>query len=123
VDPALQTARYVNLTTFRKDGREVATPVWFAALEGKLYAYTLRDAGKLKRIRANGRVRVAPCDVRGRIHGKWSDGTGRIVTDAALIARAYGAFPDKYGWLYRLSSILSKLSGKYPRRVMMELSV
>ncbi|HEX7928898.1 MAG TPA: PPOX class F420-dependent oxidoreductase, partial [bacterium] len=79
MDSALVKAQFINLVTFRKDGREVPTPVWFAELDGKLYAYTLREAGKLKRIRANGRVKVAPCDMRGKVLGSWSVGSGKII--------------------------------------------
>jgi hypothetical protein len=53
---------YINLTTFRKIGQEVPTPVWFAEMDGKLYVFTGAQTGKAKRIRANGRARVAPSD-------------------------------------------------------------
>src|SRR5262245_53716852 len=123
MDPALRTASFINLVTFRKDGREVPTPVWFAELDGKLYSYTLSEAGKLKRIRANGKVKVAPCDMRGKVQGSWSAGSGRIVEDPAHLKRIYAAFPAKYGWQYWVGTLFSRLSGKFPRRVMVELSV
>lgn len=123
MDAAFQSAKYINLVTFRKDGREVATPVWFVALDQKLFAYSLQEAGKLKRIRATKRIKVAPCDMRGHVMGNWSDGTGRIVEDSGVRELAYAAFPLKYGIMYRLASLLSWLSGKYSRRVMMELTV
>lgn len=60
------TAKYVQLTTFRKDGTPVATPLW-AALDGdKLVMWTVTDSWKVKRIRRNPEVLVQACDARGK---------------------------------------------------------
>jgi PPOX class probable F420-dependent enzyme len=80
--------KYLNLETFRKSGQGVSTPVWFAAdpsasLDSgaaKLYIYTTGNAGKVKRIRNNDHVRVAPCDMRGKLLGEWKDARAEIVT-------------------------------------------
>ena len=85
---SLQGHKYLNLETFRKNGQGVRTPVWFAAdpsasLDSgaaKLYIYTTGNAGKLKRIRNNPHVRVAPCDLRGKLLGEWIDAQAEIVT-------------------------------------------
>ena len=61
----LEGHKNINLTTFRKSGNEVPTPVWFVVLEGKLYVRTEASSGKVKRIRNNGRVEPAPSTVRG----------------------------------------------------------
>jgi PPOX class probable F420-dependent enzyme len=69
--------KYLNLETFKKDGTGVKTPVWFAAdpslsldsNDAKLYAYTVGVSGKVKRIRNNLRVKIAPCDMRGKVLG------------------------------------------------------
>ena len=71
--------KYLNLETYRKNGKAVATPVWFAQDGGVLYIYSLADAGKVKRIRNNPRVRVAPCDMRGKLEGEWVEARARIV--------------------------------------------
>jgi hypothetical protein len=73
---AFEGKRYLNLETYRKTGRGVRTPVWFAASpaeagDPKLYVYSAADAGKAKRIRRTGVVRIAPCDARGRPTGAW----------------------------------------------------
>ena len=57
--------RYLNLETYRKTGQPVATPLWFAVDRGVIYAYSLATAGKVKRIRNNPKVRIAPCDGAG----------------------------------------------------------
>jgi uncharacterized protein len=81
---------YLNLETFKKNGEGVKTPVWFAADPAsdlasdaaRLYAYSTGDSGKVKRIRNNGRARIAPCDLRGNLLGEWVDARAEIVTGA-----------------------------------------
>jgi len=80
--------KYLNLETFKKNGEGVKTPVWFAAdpsasldsSEAKLYVYTIGVSGKVKRIRNNNRVRIAPCNARGSLLGPWVDARAEIVT-------------------------------------------
>jgi PPOX class probable F420-dependent enzyme len=60
-------ANYVSLTSYRKDGTGVSTPVWIAPGEGKLYFFSEVAAYKVKRIRRNSAVTLQPCDVRGRL--------------------------------------------------------
>jgi uncharacterized protein len=72
--------KYINLETFRKTGVGVQTPVWFAEENGTLYLYTLVDSGKIKRIRNNPRVRIAPSDIRGELLGEWTDARARILS-------------------------------------------
>ncbi len=82
--------KYLNLETFKRSGDGVKTPVWFAAepsasLESsgaKLYVYTIGVSGKLKRIRNNPRVKVAPCNLRGDVRGDWAEARAEIVTGA-----------------------------------------
>ncbi|WP_067856473.1 PPOX class F420-dependent oxidoreductase [Nocardia shimofusensis] len=77
------TADYVMLTTFRKDGTPVGTPVWAAADQGKLYVWTVTDSWKVKRLRRDPAVRVQACDARGKkLSGPVIEGTGRVL-DAA----------------------------------------
>ena len=69
----LDRANYLNLATYRRSGQEVRTPVWFAGTGAPYYLFSAGDAGKVKRIRANGRARVVTCDARGGITGEWFD--------------------------------------------------
>src|SRR5262245_22178973 len=94
----LDRYRYMSLATYRVSGAEVATPVWFAAVDGTLYVFTAGDSGKVKRLRRSSRARIAPCDARGTPHGAWRDATATLVTDASVIARAQAALQKKYGW-------------------------
>ena len=108
-------ARYVSLTTFRKDGSGVATPVWFAVDGSELFIVSDADAWKVKRIRREGRVNVAVCDVRGRIapDALRADGTARVLDETqtqkvrALIARKY--MMSRLGnWLVRVFHLRKK---------------
>jgi len=116
-------ASYVSLATFRRNGRAVETPVWLALHDERFYVFTAGDSGKVKRLRNDPHIRVAACTARGRITGPWSDGTARIVSDAATLEAAYGALRAKYGWQLAITDLLSRLSGRYARRLMLELDL
>ena len=84
--PALADAEFMLLTTFRQAGKPVPTPVWFAQLGDRLYVTTLGQAGKAKRLRANGRAWVAPCTAIGQILGPGHAAQGRVLPPAAFPA-------------------------------------
>ncbi len=123
MSPDLRSARYINLATYRRDGRAVETPVWAVSIGELLYCYTEGNAGKVKRVRATGRVRVAPGDARGRVLGDWHEGRGRVVEEPDLRRRVYEALAIKYGWVYRVLTLFAMLSGGYARRSVLELQV
>jgi PPOX class probable F420-dependent enzyme len=116
-------SRYVALTTYRRDGRPVTTPVWAVPLQGKLYVVTARTTGKARRLAAASRVRFAPCNSSGRrIRGEWQEGTGRIVPDEARRQEALAALQRKYGWQMALANLVFRLRGVYHDRVVLELT-
>ena len=78
----LDRHRYVSLATFRRNGTEVATPVWFADADGQLYVFTAGDSGKVKRLRRSSRARIAPCDARGGSAGRGRTRPRSSSTDA-----------------------------------------
>src|SRR2546428_10696923 len=92
----LDQHRYMALSTFRRSGAEVATPVWFAEAGGRLYVFTAGDSGKGKRLRHSSRARVAPSDARGRVQGGWRGGAPRLARGPAGVGRgpAGGAGED-----------------------------
>jgi PPOX class probable F420-dependent enzyme len=75
----LPHSQYVSLTTFRRTGAPVATPVWAAPDGESLIVWTRADSGKVKRLRHTSRVTVAPCDVRGRVQAPPVDGVATFV--------------------------------------------
>jgi uncharacterized protein len=92
--------RYISLATFRKPGVPIYTPIWFAEEDDKIYFMTNSKLGKVKRIRNNPQVKIAPCTLRGKIIGPEFSATARILPaeNATRIRRAINA---KY-WLARL---------------------
>jgi PPOX class probable F420-dependent enzyme len=104
---ALRGQKYLNLETFKKNGQGVKTPVWFAAdptadlsaTDARLYAYTIGESGKVKRIRNNVRARIAPCDMRGNLLGAWVDATAHLITGAE--AEQADALLNKKYWPWK----------------------
>ncbi len=120
---ALDREAYLSLETFRRNGTGVKTPVWFAARNGRLYIFTEASSWKVKRLRNDSRIRVAPCSVRGRVQGDWIEGTGRRIDEPALVETAYEALLQKYGWQMRLTNLLSRLTGRIDKRAILELEL
>lgn len=119
----LDRHRYLNLATFRRSGAEVTTPVWFAAVDGKLYVFTAGESGKVKRLRHSSRARIAPADAQGRVRGAWRDASARLVTERGAIERAHAALRAKYTWQMRLGDLFSRLAGRAARRAWIEIAV
>jgi uncharacterized protein len=106
IPAAISGQKYISLATFRKNGEKVATPVWFGEQGDKLYVMTRSDMGKIKRIRNNPRVTVAPCTMRGKVTGPESAAVARILPLEEQ-AHARQTVNRKY-WLARLTSPFSK---------------
>ena len=117
------TEKYVSLATYRRNGVEVKTPVWIAELAGRYYVFSAGDAGKIKRIRATPRVRLAACDVRGKVRSAWSEGRARIVLDPALIMGVRKALRRKYGLLMLLTDVMATMTGRMRRRAYIEIEL
>jgi len=104
----LGAEKYILLTTFRKDGRAVPTPVWAVRDGDALAVWSAADAGKVKRIRRSGDVTVAPCDVRGRPHGE-AVAAHAVLCDPAGTRRVRDLIKRKYRLIGRLSLLGSRL--------------
>jgi PPOX class probable F420-dependent enzyme len=100
--------KYLNLESVKRDGTPVQTPVWFAEDQGVLYVYTLANAGKVKRIRHNPRIRIAPCTMRGTVIGPWVAAEATIV-DATIAAHGHALLRHKYGWMKGVGDLYSRL--------------
>lgn len=88
---------YMNLETFRRSGQGVKTPVWFVQDGTSLRVWTFAGAGKIKRIRREGSVRVVPSDASGNPLGEWvnahacaDDSHESIQYVAQLMRKKYG---------------------------------
>ncbi|MYW20396.1 PPOX class F420-dependent oxidoreductase [Streptomyces sp. SID2955] len=104
----LGSGKYLLVTSFRKNGTPVATPVWVVRDDDALGVWTTADSWKVKRIRRHPGVLVGPCDVRGNPTGDQSPATAEI-TDPATTARYRTLIARKYGILGRLTLLGSRL--------------
>ena len=106
IPPEIHGQKYISLTTFRKNGADISTPVWFGEDNGKLYVMTRSDSGKYKRIRNNSKVQISPCSIRGKVKGPQFSATARILPPEEW-AHAKKAIHQKY-WLARVPFLWSK---------------
>jgi PPOX class probable F420-dependent enzyme len=122
---ALSDASFVSLTTFRKTGVGVSTPVWIARDGADLIVTTPRTSGKVKRLRNDPRVTLVPCDRRGRV----ADGAtvleaeAHIVSDADTVERLGRVFLRKYRLEYRAFMVIERIVSRGDRtRVMLRIA-
>jgi uncharacterized protein len=106
IPSTIRGQKYISLSTFRKNGVKVSTPVWFGEDGDKLYVMTRSDMGKTKRVRNNPQVRVAPCTIRGKVTGPEVAAVARILPPEDH-AHARQTINRKY-LLARLTSIFSR---------------
>ncbi|MFD6419969.1 PPOX class F420-dependent oxidoreductase [Streptomyces sp. NPDC060194] len=104
----LGAGKYLLVSTYKKDGTAVPTPVWVVRDGDGLGVWTTAGSWKVKRIRRRADVLVGPCDVRGRPTGDQVPGTAEIL-DASRTAAYRGLLARKYGILGRLTLLGSKL--------------
>ncbi|GHE06100.1 PPOX class F420-dependent oxidoreductase [Streptomyces alanosinicus] len=104
----LGSGKYLLVTSYRKNGTPVATPVWVVRDGDALGVWTVADSFKVKRIRRRPDVLVGPCDLRGNPTGEQRPATARLV-DAATTARYRNLLARKYGIVGRLTLLGSRL--------------
>jgi uncharacterized protein len=106
---ALAGEKYISLTTFKKDGTAVATPVWVVSDDGRrLLVWTGPDTWKVKRLRRDPRVVVAASDYHGRVRGESVEGVGRLL-DIPQGSLVEPLLDRKYGLMRRLLGVFNRL--------------
>ena len=103
---------YLNLETYRKNNYPIVTPVWFILKDNDIFVVTKEKTGKVKRLKNNNVVRVAPCNYRGASKGTWVTGTAHFVDsqETSDILKMRGR---KYGIKAKIASLLSIRKGNY----------
>jgi uncharacterized protein len=107
----LKGYRFLNLSTFRKNGVPVLTTVLFAVANDKIYVWTTKNSGKVKRIRNNATVQIAPSTRLGRSLGPIAAATARILSSAEQI-EAQIVTDRQFGWLKKLFGLIWRLQGR-----------
>ena len=105
-------SKYINLETYKKNGKVVNTPVWFVIEDKKFFVITRSGTGKVKRLRHNPNVRISPCDFRGKLKGNWVNGTASF-QDSLEYERIMNLRNKKYGFQSKLASLFTVGKGKY----------
>lgn len=111
-----QDQKYIALETYRKDGIGITTPVWYVRDGDIIWVVTRERTGKVRRVRNDGRVRLAVSDFKGRPKGEWFGGTATIV-GGEQAERAISLRNKKYWMTVRLARLFS--SGHGPHVVFM----
>ena len=109
----LANEQFVSITTFKRDGTPVSTPVWVAGENGNLLVISEADSWKVKRIRRDGHVLIAPCSARGTPRGDAVDADATLDSDTAAVEKLLA---QKYGWMYRAYTRISALSRRLRRQ-------
>ncbi|WP_078915992.1 PPOX class F420-dependent oxidoreductase [Streptomyces viridochromogenes] len=105
---SLGAGKYLLVTSYRKNGTGVATPVWVVRDGDALGVWTVADSWKVKRIRARGDVLVGPCDLRGKPTGEQVPATAEVC-DRPTSAHYRRLIARKYGITGRLTLLGSRL--------------
>ena len=119
----LDGARYISLTTFKRDGSPVATPVWIAGSNGS-YEFTTGDkAWKTRRLLNNSSVRVEVCDLRGRAKPNATvyEGTGEVRASPNAVAATERALAAKYGWQFKATKLVDGFKARFGRAAKQEV--
>jgi len=118
---ALEGKKYVSLETYRRNGAGVPTPVWFILQENHVFVWTISTSGKVKRMRNNPHVAVAPCTMRGEPQGPYVEGVATLSDDDSS-QELRKAFKSKYGLMLLLDRAVPRL-GKKEKRVFVSITL
>ena len=114
--------RFVSLTTFKRNGEGVSTPMWIGRDGVDLFVWTPADSWKVKRVQNNPRVQLAPSSRFGKVRDGVSgiEGAAQVVTDPATVQRLAREIRRKYGLEYRLVTLIERIAarGRKPRVVL-----
>ena len=118
---ALDQYEFLNLTTFRRSGKPVTSPLWFVRDGERLYLTTFVETGKIKRLRANDRAEVAPATRGGTTLGPAIPARARFAADLAESERGRRLFQQRYGWQFRyldpLFGLVARWNGGGGKRI------
>ena len=108
---ALGDEEFLSLTTFRKSGERVSTPMWVTRDGDALIMFTPQSSGKVKRLRNSPRVELRPSNRMGRVKDgvEGVAGMAEVLTDEDTLERATGMIRRKYGLMYQVIMAIERL--------------
>ena len=119
---ALAAQKFVSLTTYKKNGDAVATPMWVGRDGDHLFVWTPADSAKIKRVRNDPRVTLVPCGRFGKPNNDAEPvaGTAEVITEPATVRRLAEVIRHKYGLEYRVVTLIERLAarGEKPRAIL-----
>jgi uncharacterized protein len=119
---ALAAQKFVSVTTYKKNGDAVATPMWVGRDGDHLFVWTPADSVKIKRVRNDPRVTLVPCGRFGKPNNDAEPvaGTAEVITEPATVRRLAEVIRHKYGLEYWVVTLIERLAarGEKPRAIL-----
>ncbi len=112
----------ISIETYRKNGQAVRTPVWFLKQEGILIVHTGGDSGKVKRIRRNPKVRVAPSKFRGEPKADYIDAHAELDSHPETVEKYYNLIYKKYGFMGSFTKFIQRFSRSKAKDIILRIS-
>ena len=115
---------FLSLETYRKNGETIKSPMWFAQDNDALYLWTMADSSKVKRIRNNPHVNIAPCKRMGEVTGEWLTAHATIDDSPIMVAQVEAMLLKKIGLLFRIFRFIDAIRDrqKNSQRICIKLS-
>ena len=119
---ALAAQKFVSVTTYKKNGDAVATPMWVGRDGDHLFVWTPADSAKIKRVRNDPRVTLVPCGRFGKPNNDAEPvaGTAEVIAEPATVRRLAEVIRHKYGLEYWVVTLIERLAarGEKPRAIL-----
>jgi len=115
---------FLSLETYRKNGQTIKSPMWFAQDNDALYLWTMADTSKVKRIRNNPNVNIAPCKRMGEVTGEWMTAHATIDDSPIVVAQVEAMLLKKIGLFFRIFRFIDAIRDrqKNSHRICIKLS-
>lgn len=101
--------RFLSLTSFKRDGTGIATPLWSVSDGRRLFAFTDAHSAKVRRVRRDPHVLVAPCLPNGTVRGKPLAAHAEVLTDDFNLERVQKLMLSRYRISYRVVMLFYRL--------------
>ena len=115
---------FLSLETYRKNGETIKSPMWFAQDNDTLYLWTMADTSKVKRIRNNPNVNIAPCKRMGEVTGEWMTAHATIDDSPIMVAQVEAMLLKKIGLFFRIFRFIDAIRDRQKKshRICIKLS-